>query len=188
MKNVNQLVDWANPEMLIKPRKNRPQQKETCYRVTCSQCGNERYLTKSAAKYAEDAGGCLKCHTSKIGKRGYQVAVERGLREKALDGIAAFQLANASKPERLLAKMLDDSGIQYERQKIWSGYILDFVIPSASGESICIEVNGYYWHEGRENRDSFILENYPGNVYMLDAGAVHSTGAEIIAAIAGRGQ
>lgn len=159
-----QIVNRNTPKMLPRPCKSRPNKKAAHYQVECSECGHIRWLTKYHADLAEQNNTCKRCHCRAAGQRGYEAAVKNGFREKALAGVAAYQLENASKPELTVAAWLAYFDIPHRRQVIFENYILDFVT-----DTCIIEVNGGYWHQNRTTRDTWIAENAPLPVLFLDA-------------------
>lgn len=59
----------------------------------------------------------------------------------------AFDEKMDTAPARAVAAMLNDDGVDYEREWVRGHYSFDFYIPAAN---LCVEVNGDYWHGNPE--------------------------------------
>jgi len=156
-------VDWDHPILKPAPRKNRPQQRETFYRVTCD-CGSVRELRKADAIRATM---CRTCQHKLAGKAGYKAAVQKHGPDGLLDKVAAFHRDHPTRPERIVRDWLIAAGITHETQVVFKHrtfrYIVDFVVADRA-----VEVVGY-WHRRRKGiKDETLRCRWPGQVLFLD--------------------
>lgn len=166
-------VDWDHPILKPAPRKNRPRQRETYYRVTCD-CGNVRELRKADALRATM---CRTCQRRLAGKAGYKAAVQKHGPDGLLDRVAAFHRDHPTRPERIVRDWLDEAGVSYQAQVIFKNrtfrYIVDFVV-----EDRAVEVVGY-WHRRRKGiKDESLRCRWPGSVLFLDDDLITATPLE----------
>jgi len=116
---------------------NHPLYKEKVI-IECENCGVKFSVIPSRANKRETrfcSGGCRSAYTTKHMKK------------------------KETKIEIITADVLDQLGIEYEKQKIIGRYVTDFFIPSLG---LVIECDGIYWHnrpgvrEKDKRRDTYI--------------------------------
>ena len=82
-------------------------------------------------------------------------------------------------PERIMAQLLDDLGIEYEREKPIGRFYVDFFLAKGN---ICIEADGDYWHGNKES------DRYTGAPIQITAierdnrkaGRIHNEGYRLL--------
>lgn len=161
----NTTVNWNTFEYRLTTGGKRRKHHE----VTCGACGNTHMLRADDARKAERLNRpCKSCHTSAIGKIGYQVTAAKMGKDFALNAVAGYQLANPSKPEQQIADWLDEMGVSYTRQVIVelgiSRYIVDFVLANGKG----IEGAGGYWHAKNKQAKDVLLAAAMQMLFVTD--------------------
>ena len=149
-------VDWDHPQQQKRTVKGKDRQ-VTVYVVTClnhcpdgNLCGNMRFLTGSDAR---KAGKCFRCAQIEKAPKGYRGLIEKRGPEFAIEKVQAHQLAHPSRPTSRIIDLLNQMGVQYEREVLLKyedrRYLLDFVV---NGHSV-IEVDGQWVHSHHQQRD-----------------------------------
>jgi len=76
-------------------------------------------------------------------KRAARIPITQTQKANALKRQAWKMGENPTEPERKLVQIFNELEIEFETQKIISGKIYDFFVPSVN---LLIEVDGTYWH------------------------------------------
>lgn len=117
--------------------------------VVCPMCKKERELRPADAKRTTL---CRTCHNRQIAPLGYRATAEKYGEQFALQAQRQYRIDHPSNLEQLVTRCLVDSGIQFERETVFTAggksYLLDFVI-----DRQVIEVNGNYAHSFHADRD-----------------------------------
>jgi len=150
---MNPLIDFANP---VKTQRivNRKPRTDTCYWVSCPQCGERRLLRSAdAKKAAKEHRLCRGCHTSTAGKKGYAATVAKYGEKFSVDFVRKYRLENPSPLEWQVMQQLLQADVPHEREVLVEygkhAYLVDFIIGN-----LAIEVNGgvHIFHQERDAR------------------------------------
>lgn len=167
-------VDYDRAES--RPRSKNSNRREKFVPCYCGSCGGEYWLTVSNARRAEKENRvCRRCHSSRIGKKGYQTTMQRVGRERLTAAIVKRQLEKPSKAEIAVKGILDDlfayTNRRYLTQQTFNNWIMDFVVTCRGGgkwEAV-IEVNGYWHKQNRAERDERLKKLVGVPVLFIDA-------------------
>lgn len=161
-------VDWSAPLPTKRVVKG-VERVENKYPVTCPECGHVRYLRASDARKAvRKESKCTRCTARAKGRLGYAATVARHGKTAAIQHVQAHLIAHPSDLEQRVMRVLDQMGMQYERE-VWlqtpAGkiYLIDFVIDGV----FAIEVNGDWVHQYHIERDQRKMNAIRAEGYRL---------------------
>jgi len=85
-----------------------------------------------------------------------------------------------TRPEQVMAALLEWAGVRFEAQRQFGRYVVDFYLPDSRA---VIEVDGEYWHKRNEQRN----QGYQArrDQFLLDTGVVsihHVTDGQLVSA------
>lgn len=184
------LVDWTQACLFPAPRAALPHRRETHYPVRCANpaCGQVRWLKGTDARRAEaEQRICRRCQASLAGKRGYAMTTALYGTDFALKAMQQSQRLHPSKHEEILRAWLEELGMDFEFQVIFSAvdevgrihnFIIDFVVKTVTGE-VAIEVNGYHHKKFRAHRDQCEQALWPGDIYFIDTDDIDTNPTDV---------
>ncbi|MEP7287894.1 MAG: hypothetical protein ABI947_19255 [Chloroflexota bacterium] len=184
------LVDRTKGRRLPTPRSDRPHREDLCFPVRCANpsCNHVRWLTRSDADKAEaEQRVCKKCQTSEAGKKGYAATATLYGADFALKAVRQQQLEHPSRYERIVESWLAELALAHDLHvltqvaftatdlgNVAHHFLIDFVVETSS-DALAVEVNGYHHKKLRAERDYWLTQLYPGDVYFIDTDDIDHT-------------